>query len=162
MTVSKEMIKDLNILSMSVAEIPCVLNKYNKGELLFTLLSEDSKNHFNNEKNCNLILCIQESDSLFNSETATLEIEEYGIDWIVAKINNCTSPTLNKLLNQLSCLETQEEKYGRRKEPRIKIGKEKYTNFGLTSAEHKVFSKTSKVLQPCAIIDVSIHGICNA
>lgn len=176
MTVSKEMIQDLNIFSMSIQvisksetnsetqqtvnEFPCVLSKFDKGILHFTLLKEkviykhDIKNIYI------LQVCIQESDSLFDSETASLQIEECGLGWVTAKMAKKPSATIKHLLNQLSILEVQEEKYGRRKEPRIKIGKEKYINFGLSSAEQKVFSKASKIIQPCAIIDASIHGIC--
>ena len=64
------------------------------------------------------------------------------------------------LLELLSRLDLQDEKYGRRKEPRIKLGKEKSLLFGLSSAEQKLFSKSAKIIQPCAIIDASIHGIC--
>ena len=57
-------------------------------------------------------------------------------------------------------MEYQDEKYGRRKEPRVHIGKEKATQFGLTSIEQKLFSHQAKIIQPCAISDVSLHGIC--
>ena len=40
------------------------------------------------------------------------------------------------------------------------LTKNNYKNFGLSSAEQKIFSKTAKIIQPCALLDVSVHGIC--
>ncbi|MDE6245889.1 MAG: hypothetical protein K2M50_09590, partial [Treponemataceae bacterium] len=32
--------------------------------------------------------------------------------------------------------------------------------FGLESPEQKVFVRSKKIIQPCAIVDASIHGVC--
>ena len=92
-----------------------------------------------------------------------LYIIEKDSNYIIATVKNGHqkhNKTIMRLLELLSRLDLQDEKYGRRKEPRIKLGKEKSLLFGLSSAEQKLFSKSAKIIQPCALIDASIHGIC--
>ena len=176
MTVSKEMIQDFNILSMSIQiisknkteqgalqienHIPCILSRYNNGKLHFSLLREEEIYNPDDDYFYNLQICIKESESFYKSETASIRINESGIGWIIAEIKDSPGEIIKLLQNQLYALEISEEKYGRRKEPRIKIGKEKSIAFGLCSPEQKLFSKSAKIIQPCAIIDASIHGIC--
>lgn len=161
MTVSKELLQDLNIFSMTIEakeqSISCILRKYERGLLQFNLL-ENIEKIFSDD--VSLIICIQEADDCFNSESAKLHIVDSGTDFLNAKTEGILSETIKRLIDQLAFLENQEEKYGRRKEPRIKIGKNNYKNFGLSSAEQKIFSKTAKIIQPCALLDVSVHGIC--
>lgn len=173
MTVSKELIQDLNIISMTlqffkkelafasdlklVKQISCVLNRYEKGFLQFNLLENINEIEFDKIK---INICVQESDVVFNSETAILKLEEKGLSWLSAKLISKPSKTIKRLLDNLAILEKQEEKFGRRKEPRIKITKENFMQLGLNSIEQKVFSKSAKTIQPCALIDVSVHGLC--
>ena len=173
MTVSKELLQDNNIISISlkfikkeslsqnapepIAQIACVLNRYEKGVLHFNLFGNISEISFNEVK---LHICIKEADICFYSETAILKVEEKGMDWLTATVKNEPPKTIQKLLIQLSSLEDQEEKFGRRKEPRIKINKDNYTKFGLLSMEQKIFSRSTNSIQPCALIDFSVHGIC--
>lgn len=176
MTVSKELMQDLNISSMSLSYfdfeyykktgedsfglIPCILTKYDDGKLSFKLL----KNSKIDPTDVDLQVSIKESENCFIQESATLNILEAGTDYIIANLRYDyqinSSSTLGKLIELLSVLSKREEKYGRRKEPRIKIGKDNYLDFGLSSIEQKIFSKSAKIIQPCALIDISIHGIC--
>lgn len=173
MTVSKELIQDLNIISMIlqffkkesvfdtdlklIKQISCVLSRYEKGRLQFNLLENLEKTEFNEVK---INICVQESDVSFNSETAILKLDEKGSDYLSAKLISNPPKTIKRLLDNLAILEKQEEKFGRRKEPRIKITKENFMKLSLNSIEQKVFSKSAKVILPCALIDVSVHGLC--
>ena len=175
MTVSKELLQDLKIISMNIQffdkeayletneyefnSISCVLTKFDNKKLFFKLLE--------NKKICTedvyLQISIQEDDISYISENQKINIIENGTDYAVATISTEYSEptgTIKKLLDLLSFLNCQDEKYGRRKEPRIKIGKERSLQFGLSSPEQKIFSKTARIIQPCAIVDASIHGIC--
>lgn len=171
MTVSKELIQDLNISSMALSYfdyefykktgedsfglIPCILTKYDDGKLCFKLLDNSKLD----PTDVDLQVFIKESENCFIEETSLLKILEIGIDYVIVNITHA-SDTINKLLELLSVLSKREEKYGRRKEPRIRINKENYQDFGLSTLEQKIFSKTAKVIQPCAVIDISVHGIC--
>lgn len=173
MTVSKELLQDLNIISMTLQfykkkstfdadkkiakQISCVLNRYEKEVLHFNLLENLEKIEFDEVK---LTICVQESDAIFDSETEILRLEEKASDYLSAKPISNSSKTIKRLVNQLEILERQEEKFGRRKEPRIKITKENFMQLGFNSIEQKIFSKSAKIIQPCALIDVSVHGIC--
>lgn len=173
MTVSKELLQDMNIISMTlqffkkesafaiglklVKQVSCVLCRYEKGLLQFNLLENINETEFDEVK---MNICVQESELVFDSETATLELQEKGLTWITAKPISNPAKTIKRLLDNLAILEKQEEKFGRRKEPRIKITKENFMQFGLNSIEQKIFSKSAKIIQPCALIDVSVHGIC--
>lgn len=176
MTVSKELIQDLNISSMALSYfdfeyykktgedsfglIPCILTKYDDGKLSFKLL----KNSKIDPTDVDLQVSIKESENCFIQESATLNILEAGTDYIIANLRYDyqinSSSTLGKLIELLSVLSKREEKYGRRKEPRLKINKENYLNFGLSSMEQKIFSRRAKIIQPCALLDISVHGIC--
>lgn len=62
------------------------------------------------------------------------------------------------LYNTLALLEYQDKKYGRRQEKRIEIGFDNSKKFGFKTPEQLIIIENN--IQPCAIIDVSIHGIC--
>lgn len=175
MTVSKELLQDLGIVSMHIQyfgtkeskaagedvfiTVPCVLTKYDGGKLLFTLL--ESKTVDSSEA-C-LSLSVRESDAFYRRENQKLNIIEQGLNYAVATTGaDFAEPegTIKLLLERLSVLDGQDEKYGRRKEPRVRIGREKSAAFGLSSVEQKIFSKTAKIIQPCAILDASLRGIC--
>ena len=132
--------------------------EYDKGKIVFSL-----HNNITADNRISLQVVIQEDEGSFISEVQALNIIEKDSNYIIATVKNEEqkhNKTIMKLLELLSRLDLQDEKYGRRKEPRIKLGKEKSLLFGLSSAEQKLFSKSAKIIQPCAIIDASIHGIC--
>lgn len=172
MTVSKELMQDFNISSMALSYfdyefykktgedsfglIPCILTKYDDGKLCFKLLENFRPDSIDV---VDLQVSIKESENCFIQETSLLKILEIGKDYVIVNITH-SSDTIGRLLELLSVLSKREEKYGRRKEPRIRINKENYLNFGLSTLEQKIFSKTAKIIQPCAVIDISVHGIC--
>ena len=128
---------------------------YDDGKLCFKLLDNSKLD----PTDVDLQVSIKESENCFIQETSLLKILEIGIDYVIVNITQA-SDTINKLLELLSVLSKREEKYGRRKEPRIRINKENYQDFGLSTLEQKIFSKTAKIIQPCALLDISVHGIC--
>ena len=56
-------------------------------------------------------------------------------------------------------IEKNDEKYGQRKEPRIKIGIKYSQDFGLKSPEQIFVLERERYSGPCAIVDASIHGV---
>lgn len=64
------------------------------------------------------------------------------------------------MIQSLYDIEYTDKLYGRRKEPRLKIGKEKYLEFGLETIQQQVVYNGTSLCQPCVIIDASVHGIC--
>ncbi|MBR1640613.1 MAG: hypothetical protein IJ688_14660 [Treponema sp.] len=139
--------------------IPCVPERYDNEKLFFKLLENLPADILD----ASLQIDIQEDETCFVQETVLLNIIERDSDYLViniAKSSFTPNGTMNKLIELLSLLNEREEKYGRRKEPRIKISKENFLQLGLSSIEQKIFSKTAKLIQPCAIVDVSVHGVC--
>lgn len=59
---------------------------------------------------------------------------------------------------EIENLEKKDQKFGRRKEERLKISKDKCFDFFLKSIEQEII--IGKKILPCAIIDVSLHGLC--
>ena len=176
MNVPKELIQDLKIVSMSISYFdfedykrtgedacfgltPCVLERYYNEKLFFKLI----KNLPEGIIDVSLQVVIQKDESCFVQEDVQLDLIERGCDYVIASIRRnpeSSNGTTEHLMELLVVLNEREEKYGRRKEPRIKISKENYLQLGLSSIEQKIFSKTAKLIQPCAILDVSVHGVC--
>lgn len=175
MNVPKELIQDLKIVSMNISFfdfgeykrtredsfglIPCILEKYDYEKLFFKLLQNLPEDILD----VSLQVVIQEDERCFLQENVELDVIERSCDYLVSNIKKTlftSNRTFNKLMDLLSVLNEREDKYGRRKEPRIKITKENYSQLGITSIEQKIFSKAIKLIQPCAIIDVSVHGVC--
>ena len=103
MTVSKELLQDLNIFSMTIEakeqSISCILRKYERGLLQFNLL-ENIEKIFSDD--VSLIICIQEADDCFNSESAKLHIVDSGTDFLNAKTEGILSETIKRLIDQLA------------------------------------------------------------
>lgn len=118
MTVSKELLQDMNIISMTlqffkkesafaiglklVKQVSCVLCRYEKGLLQFNLLENINETEFDEVK---MNICVQESELVFDSETATLELQEKGLTWITAKPISNPAKTIKRLLDNLAILE---------------------------------------------------------
>jgi predicted metal-binding transcription factor (methanogenesis marker protein 9) len=160
MNITKELLVDLDIVSISIVEkdktIICCLVKVEKNQFLFKFSGIID---FSNQSQKELSITTKDNNSSFLSVSKTaIVIIEYGHDYFLCKINS-SDEIIKRILERLSHLEYQDEKYGRRKEPRITIGKERAQIFGLSSLEQKIFFNTEKKKQPCFIVDVSLHGI---
>lgn len=174
MNISKDLLEEFNIVSMSLKSnnksISCfpVKVELNKSILTKTLQfkylqqfsDETETSKFFTEEKHILSVTIKKTDSEnFTISDVKIDLIESGLDYFICKVNDCDD-FFQSFLNRISFLEYQDEKYGRRKEPRIAIGKDKADSFGLASIEQKLFSKTEKLIQSCVILDVSLHGIC--
>ena len=142
MNITKDLITDLGIISMSIAEndnnIICYLVKVEKDLFLFKF---SGKIDFSNKEEKQLTITTKDNHSSFLSVSKTaIVIIEYGLDYFLCKINSSVE-IIKRILERLSHLEYQDEKYGRRKEPRITIGKTNTKLFGLSSLEQKLFTK---------------------
>lgn len=159
MNITKEFLDGLNLVSLFFTQgkndINCVLERSEKGVLFFNFTGDFK---FAEGERLPLSATFQKEAELTVSK-AGFKILESGLDWILGTVENCEHD-LREVLERISFLESQYEKYGRRKEMRVKIGKENFLAFGLSSPEQKLFSKAAKIIQPCAIVDASIHGIC--
>lgn len=174
MNISKELLEEFNITSINIKDetksINCFLVKSDFKELhtvkkfyfkYFQKFNNKTElNNFFSKKHHKLYISVKnkENDTFFISES-TISIVEYGLDFFTVHFITYDS-FLATFINKISFLEYQDQKYGRRKEPRISINKENFSTFGLSSLEQKIFSKSAKIIQPCAIIDISLHGIC--
>lgn len=174
MNISRDLLEEFNIISMSLKtkdkSISCfpVKAELNRLHLTKTLqfkylqqFSDETENsQFFTQDNHILSVTIKKTDSEnFFISDVKIELIESGLDYFICKVIKCDDFFQN-FLDRISFLEYQDEKYGRRKEPRIAIGKDKAVSFGLANIEQKLFSKTEKLIQSCVILDVSLHGIC--
>lgn len=174
MNISRDLLEEFNIISMSLKNtnksMSCFPVKAEFKELHLTktlqfkflqqFSNETENSQFCTQNNHILSVTIKENDSEnFLISDVKIEIIEFGLDYFICKVNDCDD-FFQSFLNRISFLEYQDEKYGRRKEPRIPIGKNKANLFGLASIEQKLFSKTETLIQSCVILDVSLHGIC--
>lgn len=158
MNITNELLANFGIVSMVLTQnstdIICHLIKVDKNQFLFKY----SGNFDFTEKEKYLSITTKENNS-FTISSIKILILESGIDYFICTIVE-SDEIVNKLLKRISVLEYQDEKYGRRKEPRVSIGKSKAEAFGLSTLEQKIFSRHDKIIQPCVISDVSLHGIC--
>ena len=85
---------------------------------------------------------------------------ETGEDFIIVnKPERNDDMILQQFIQQLNKIEYNNEKYGRRKEERIRIGLEKYKDFNLSKPEQTIIIEENRYINQCAIVDVSLHGI---
>lgn len=169
MNISNELLEEFNIISMSLKNsnksISCFPVKFEiqhktKSKIFqFNCLENisDKFDFYNHEKNI-LTITIKKQEKFLFSE-ATINILEFGLNYFIGEILSCDDFFKN-FINRIKFLEYQDTKYGRRKEPRIVIGKENANRFGLSTIEQKIYLKKEQLILPCVILDVSLHGIC--
>ena len=158
MNITKEMLDHLHVRSLSLryadTDLLCFLVR--QETLTWTLFIPSPVDFQGGD---NVSVRIQFSDG--HRAVLSSPVIEYGVDWCTIQIPVAFSDTrLSDFLVALRTLEADFEHFGRRKEARIKIGKERAAQFGLASAEQTLFLPHNRFQQPCAIIDASIHGIC--
>lgn len=161
MKVTKDILQEFNIVSMSIlhqnSTINCVLFKTikNKIELLIyeNLMFEIDSNII-----LNLNITYKEN-AIFKIANVLIEVIEYKDNILSASIIHTDDTFIQNFIKKLNYLDFQDNKYGRRKEIRLSIGKKNWKDFGLTDIEQKIFSTKDKIYQSCVIIDASFHGI---
>ncbi len=159
MNVTKELLESMGVVSMSLSngreDFLCFLRKTDGKAMDFSIL--DSKGFsFGEKMELKATLKIGEGVKVCAAE---IEMHEAGTDWCSGKIARTSCEEINALFKKFYEMECRDEKYGRRKEMRIPIGKSNYAAFGLSSPEQTLFIKGMKIMRPCAVLDASIHGI---
>lgn len=158
MRITRELLEHLKVQSVTLrnngADILCFLERIEKGLWTFSL---PQKIDFQKG-------CTAEFQVTFGREDSpaalSASVEDFGEDWcaVIPEEKDC-SPALSALLKSISGMEEKYESFGRRKEERVKIGRENAARFGLSSLEQSIFLYGAKLVQQCAVLDASIHGI---
>ncbi|MBQ3670157.1 MAG: hypothetical protein IJR39_07110 [Treponema sp.] len=158
MKITKEILEHLKVTSISLKKdsenLLCFLERVEKGVWTFSL---PQKIDFPRGEKISFLVTFQEEEG----STLFARIHDSGEDWCeVLPEKQNDDKRLCAFLTMISEMEAKFESLGRRKEERIKIGKEKADVFGLSTLEQSVFTQGAKIIQPCVILDASIHGIC--
>lgn len=158
MKITKELLEHLKLNSVSMKnngkDTLCFLDRIENGRWTFSI-PQDIK--FAQNQTADFYLVFEQTDSV---NKITSKIIDFGKDWLTV-IPDLKTPTaqIETFLKELSEMSKRYESFGRRKEVRIKIGKEKSKLFGLSSIEQTLFLPGIKFSQPCAVLDASLHGI---
>lgn len=159
MNITKELLDDFSVIAMFFStgknDINCILKKTNNGIYLFNFTGNYV---FAAGEKIELRISFRKKNEVSVSK-ADIKVIESGLNYVLGTITDFDE-NISELIAKIHSLEFNDEKYGRRKENRIAIGKENSALFGLSSVEQKLLSKTAKIIQPCAVLDASIHGIC--
>lgn len=159
MNITKELLESLGVVSMSLSngreDFLCILRRTEGKSLTFSILNSDG---FSAHGKMELRTTFKK-DGAVKVSVSELEVLDSGGDWCVGTVAGISDREMNSLLDKLSEMEYRDEKYGRRKEMRVPIGKANYAAFGLSSPEQTLFVRGLKFSQPCAVLDASIHGI---
>lgn len=163
MKITKELLENLKLKTISLKNekknILCFLERIEKEILTFSLPQK-----IEYESNIIMFEAVFESSvyqTKYEAYEFTATLQDYGEDWLNVEVHQENySGKISDFLNTISEMEKKYETYGRRKENRVKIGKEKSIDFGLSALEQSIFIQSSKFLQPCVVLDASVHGIC--
>lgn len=166
MKITKELLEHFHIKSFTFKnqnlDSLCFLERFESGILTFTFPEEikfSKGNALEFTVNC---------DNDTNSCVLAANLLDFGTNWCDVSEKNLMLKNPNSAGNMncvesflgfLSNLEQKYQHFGRRKEERIKIGKEKFRAFGLSGIEQTLFTENARTFQPCVVLDASIHGI---
>ncbi len=156
MNITKELLNYLGIISISIktteSDILCFLRKQTEQKWI---IHTETELALKEDEIITIQINFRDSASaIFKSSIVKKDKEVLTI--LLPKEN--TDKKLQNTINEISLLEKNENKFGRRKEERIKLQKSDCKNFMIKSLEQELLLE--KQIFPCAIIDVSIHGIC--
>ncbi len=159
MKITKELLEHLKVKSITFKynfkDILCFLDRIEENRWTFSLPYEMDFSDFSK---------IEFTINFFQNDFPNIflaKLLESGEDWItVSPELNTPTVQLEAFYYDLLQISEKYETFGRRKEERIKIGKEKSKEFGLDSIKQSVFVNGISLIQPCVIIDASVHGIC--
>lgn len=159
MKITKELLEHLNVVSISLQNkdknILCFLERIENNFWTFQITEKPDSL----DKKVIFSVHFVNDDIIYDLRAILLDS---GENWLKVELTqeNILDTKLVTLLQELSKMENRFEQFGRRKEERIKIGKYNAAEFGLTKLEQNIFLHGIKVIQPCVILDVSVHGIC--
>ncbi len=156
MTITKELLCQLHFISMDL-----ILGNQDYLVSLFRQNNDEWELKLSNKlelKNIQTVTLKLIFDD-YQTECSVL-IKETGEDFIIVnKPERNDDMILQQFIQQLNKIEYNNEKYGRRKEERIRIGLEKYKDFNLSKPEQTIIIEENRYINQCAIVDVSLHGI---
>lgn len=161
MTISKELLKNEKLVCIDIPTED--LDQY-KGDIIVNLFRQN-KEEWYIKPSVKLDLAVNsmvDFSFIFDGHTgnARLKILEAGEDYyVIKKPDSIEDEYIAKLVYKLNNAEKNDEEYGRRKEPRIKIGVNKYKEFGLGKPEQRIILEAERYTNICALADVSMHGI---
>lgn len=159
MHISREFLDSLGIVSVQISasgkDALCVLRSY-KSELLELSFQQDAPVRAGGKLSLRILSNTGGQQNI--SETECM-VGEAGNGWCSVSLPENASGIFAALSSRLSEMECLDEKYGRRKEMRCGIGKKMFREFGLSSPQQKLFMRDPLFVQPCAILDVSLHGV---
>lgn len=166
MKITKEMLENFNIKSFTLhsgnSDLLCFLESFENESLTFAFPDE-----INFQKGSRVEFTVNCADDT-NSCVLVANLLDFGTNWCNVREKALTLKNLDSgggvnsvdgFLEFLSNLEQKYQHFGRRKEERIRIGKEQFSDFGLSRLEQTVFINEAKFVQPCVVIDASVHGI---
>ena len=149
MTISNDIMKYLRIDSISIfqdeKDFLCALTKFEDGIFTFSF-----PENIQLAPNSQFVLKIKYQD---HDETENCYVTDMGVNYFSSTMKG------SNLEKQLFTMEEKKQRYGRRKEPRISVNVANVKQIGLSRIDHKLILSSSQK-QPCAIVDMSIHGIC--
>ena len=159
MNVTKELLEHLQVTSFSVAhggrDILAQLVRIEARSWTFALSEPIAS-----EADAELQFRIHFAAALEQEAAFTARLSGCGGDWCTVIISEKTeSALLKNFIGTLLAMEIRYERFGRRKEARLKIGSGNARLFGLTGAEQTLFLPASRIQQPCVVLDASVHGI---
>lgn len=159
MHISREFLDSLGIASVQISaagkDALCVLRSY-KPNLLELSFQPDTPVRAGEKLSLRILSNTGGQQNISGTECM---VREAGNGWCTVVLPENVSGIFAALSSRLSELEYLDEKYGRRKEPRCEIGKKRFREFGLLSPQQKLFMRDPLFVQPCAILDVSLHGV---
>lgn len=159
MKITKELMEHLKVISISLKKentnILCFLERIEKEVWTFSV---PVKPEISINEQISFEVLFDRKDTPCTLNSKVLEFGENWISIVPQTIN--ISDRLKVFITVITEMQNKYESFGRRKEERVKIGKEKAKNFGLTALEQQLFLQGVKMIQPCVILDASVHGIC--
>lgn len=159
MQITKQLLQYLDVKSfiISIDNENYMVFPIEYHDFTFSLsVSSKIKNLFRNKK-------IDLQISFFEKQTIEFvaNLESFSDDTLTIFVEKDNSSLEAKdFLEKIELFDYQDDFYSkRRSENRFPIGKEHYKDFGLSSVEQAIFIPQMKFVQPCAIVDVSFHGL---
>lgn len=158
MKVTKEILNNFKVVSISYLsgskDALCALDRIEEGAWTLSF-AKKPKAKIGSDIRLRFVF-----DGTDGFEEASARVLDSGGDWIKIRLYDGGGDGVSRLASGLVEMEKKIEAFGRRKEARIKIGKEKFKDFGLAKIEQSLFFGGIKAVQPCVVLDASVHGIC--
>lgn len=153
MYITKELIQKTEIVSTVLQtakgnDLSCVLQNV-RGNTWDFLLPDSAEAVDSAE-----FLRIQKKDCVISIPVV---IVDSGAGFVVLALEPV--PELQTITEEFLSFEKVNNDFNRRKDERFVISRDNVSEFGLSGLEQKLFLPSCRIEQPCAVVDVSLHGI---